>query len=426
MPASVRAFTFPRWKGFGGRSRVFATAGALALLTGVAGFLRFDRLGLQSFWVDEVVTWNLLHRSLWSLLRHGIPSSESTPPLYYVVAWIWVRLFGWSETALRSLSALVGTATVPVAYLAARTLAGARAALVAALLVAVSPILVWSSQEARAYALFAFLAALSLLFFARLFRRYSRIDLVAWSTVAVLALTTHYFALFLLLAEAAFLGRRLPRRPLVLALGAPSMACLLLAPLAWVQRSHPSGLASSTALSSRLTETAQWFAGGGLRSWPVWIVVAAVVLRALFLLLAAAEPPQRRGGLLALALAGVAGMLPVALALAGKDYVFFRNDIALWLPLAIVLAVGLANRRFVLPGLAGAAALVAVFAYADVSVWTRPALQRDNYRLLAGRLPHGPETVVVYPGWDTVPLEHYQPRFQPVLAPRLRPARLSS
>ena len=53
----------------------------------------------------------------------AIPESEATPYLYYVLAWPWARLFGFGEVGLRSLSALVGAAIVPVAY-------GAGAALV--------------------------------------------------------------------------------------------------------------------------------------------------------------------------------------------------------------------------------------------------------------------------------------------------------
>src|SRR5207248_8367161 len=138
-------------------------------------------------------------------VRHGIPGSESTPPLYYVLAWSWVRIFGWSEAALRSLSALLGTATVPVAYLVACSFAGRRVGLLTALLMACSPILVWYSQEARSYSLFVFFSALSLLFFARLVERYRPADLAAWSAVAVLALTSHYFSVFLLLVETAWL-----------------------------------------------------------------------------------------------------------------------------------------------------------------------------------------------------------------------------
>ena len=46
-----------------------------------------------------------------------VKASESNPPLYYVLAWGWAKAFGTGEVGLRSLSALFGAATVPVAYL---------------------------------------------------------------------------------------------------------------------------------------------------------------------------------------------------------------------------------------------------------------------------------------------------------------------
>ena len=96
--------------------------------------------------------------------------SESAPPLYYALAWVWTQLTGTGEFGLRSLSALAGVATVPVAYLIGIELRGRRAGLMAAALVAVNPMLLWYSQEARAYALFALLCAVSLLYCVRALR----------------------------------------------------------------------------------------------------------------------------------------------------------------------------------------------------------------------------------------------------------------
>ncbi|HZD87332.1 MAG TPA: glycosyltransferase family 39 protein [Gaiellaceae bacterium] len=397
----------------GVRSRATVLTAAVVVSTSVGAVLRFWGLGAQSFWFDETVTWNLVHRSLGSMLVHGIPSSESTPPLYYVLAWVWVRVVGSGEAGLRSLSALVGTATIPVAYLAARSFAGRRAGLLAALFVAVSPILVWYSQEARSYALLGFLCALSLLFFARLVSRYRTGDLAAWSAVAVLALTTHYFALFLLIVEAAWLWRRLPRRPVLAALTPPAVVCLLLAPLVYVQRGNAGGLAAASSLGARLGQTGEWFATGDLHSTTVWALSGVVAAVALVLL--AADRRGRRRGLLPLAIGAATILLPVALAVAGKDYVFFRNLIPAWLPLTVAVAAGLSNPRFRALCAVGAVLLVAAFTYADLAVWLHPSLQRDNYRLLAAKVTASPQSAfVVYPGWDTTALEHYDPKLTPV------------
>src|SRR5918997_1019461 len=106
---------------------------ALAAITALAALVRFATLDVQSFWLDEGVTAHLVRPDLGGMLS-AIPDSESTPPLYYLLAWVWSKLFGPWEVGLRSLSALIGTATVPVVYALAVRVASERAGLAAAAL----------------------------------------------------------------------------------------------------------------------------------------------------------------------------------------------------------------------------------------------------------------------------------------------------
>src|SRR3954451_21168615 len=165
-----------------------ASAVLVAGLTALGAALRFSTLAVQSYWLDEAVTVVLVRKSLGGVLSM-IPNSESTPPLYYVLAWLWAQLFGTGEVGLRSLSALIGTATIPVAYAAAARLVSPRAGLVVAALAAVNPLLVWFSQEARAYALLVLLATAALAVFARLLDgRPTPRALAAWAVLSALAL----------------------------------------------------------------------------------------------------------------------------------------------------------------------------------------------------------------------------------------------
>ena len=209
--------------------------------------LRFPTLDRQSFWLDELVTVSLLDRGLGDVLRE-IPRTEATPFVYYVVAWAWRSIFGLGEVGLRSLSALAGTATIPVAYGAGAVLVSRRAGLVAAALVAINPFLVWYSQEARSYALLALLGAA---IGARLRSRASRGPQRGWPggrLVSALAIATHYFAVFLVAAEAVWLLVRLrPRRPVVARVartgGRRSSAHL---PLVLAQRGNAEAVAGSS------------------------------------------------------------------------------------------------------------------------------------------------------------------------------------
>ena len=119
----------------------------------LGAILRFATLDLQSYRYDEAVTVvRVLHPSLIDTLS-TVPGSESTPPFYYGVAWFWTRVFGSSEVGLRSLSALAGTATILVVYMAGRELLSRRTGWIAAAIIAVNPAMIWFSQDARAYAI---------------------------------------------------------------------------------------------------------------------------------------------------------------------------------------------------------------------------------------------------------------------------------
>src|ERR1700754_5261914 len=187
------------------RSRAFWIVTGLTVLAAV---LRFATLGVQSYHHDEIVTASRVLRDGFGHAMHAVWFSESTPPVYYAVAWVWTQLVGTGEFGLRTVSAVAGVLTVPVAYLIGVELRGRRAGLWAAALVAVNPMMLWYSQEARAYALVALFGALSALYWLRAERRGGRRDFVWWGIWSGLAIATHYFVAFPILAEAVMLLRR--------------------------------------------------------------------------------------------------------------------------------------------------------------------------------------------------------------------------
>ncbi len=228
------------------RSRTFWIVAGLTVL---AAALRFATIGAQSYHHDEIVTASRILRDGFWHAMDAVGFSESAPPLYYALAWLWTQVTGTGEAGLRSVSAMAGIATVPVAFMLGAQLSGRRAGLVAAALVAVNPMLVWYSQEARAYALFVLLTALSLLYFLRALERGRRRDFIAWGIASALALATHYFAAFPIAAEALWLLRRRGRET-VPGLGILAAAGLLLAPLAITRCRSAMQSGSATSVSA--------------------------------------------------------------------------------------------------------------------------------------------------------------------------------
>ncbi len=385
------------------RSRLFWV---VAGITAVAATLRLATLGLQSYHHDEIVTaGRVLRGSLWHAVEK-IGASESAPPLYYLLAWLWTQVFGTAEVGLRSLSAVAGIAVVPVAFLLGAELSGRRTGLAAAALVAANPMLVWYSQEARCYSLLVLLTSISLLFFLRARRTESGRDLAWWALASALALATHYFAVFGVAAEGAWLLWR-HRAGARKALGWVAAVGVLLAPLAlwqmsqvdhtdWIERFAMPYRVGQTAVAFMVGET------GDLIAEPVRPALALapglLVAAACLLLLLWGSPKQRRDGVVLAGLAAATLVLPLLLAAAGKDFVIDRNLIPALVPLLLIAALGITAGR---AGRLGVAIGTALVAYSlGFAVWTNfdLSLQRPDWRAVAGSLgePTRPRAMVTW------------------------------
>jgi mannosyltransferase len=122
-----------------------------------AASLRFFQIDRASLWWDEGFSVWFSRQGISDLF--GVVSQiEPNPPLYYAFLKGWIALVGESDIALRSLSAVCSTATVPLVYLIARWIAprGAshRTGLLAAALFSLAFLQMRYAQEARAYSLF--------------------------------------------------------------------------------------------------------------------------------------------------------------------------------------------------------------------------------------------------------------------------------
>jgi hypothetical protein len=312
-----------------------------------------------------------------------VPEFEGTPPLYYLLTWFWAQAFGTGEVGLRLLPALLSIGTVVVTYLAGTTLAGRRAGVIAAGLVALNPLAVWYAQEARAYALLIFLTTLALWFFARLLRgEGSRSwNLVGWSLASAAALLTHYFAGLVILPEAAWLllAAR-SKRDVALASLAPLVTIAALVPLAIDQRDHAGGGETEvTALGTRIAQVPKQFLVGFNVPLEIVLTVAGGVLVAvgIWMLAARAEPHERDGARIAGVIAVSGAALLLLLAAVGYDYLLTRYLTVILVPCAIVLGSGFSAAR---AGLLAAGALGLVFAAALVGVQADPAAQRPDLR----------------------------------------------
>jgi mannosyltransferase len=394
---------------------------AVAALTVLAAVLRFAAIGHQGFWFDEANTANDVHFSPGAMFGL-LPQNETTPPLFYAVAWAWARVFGFGEVSLRALPALAGVATVPIVYLSARKLISSRAGLVAAALTACNPFLIWYSQEFRPYEPLVLLSALGLLAVAYALEHGSTRAIVAWAIASALAIATHYYALLTVVPEAVWLlySYRADRRVIgaIAFVGACGLALL---PLAISQNS--TGNASWIApipLLPRLGQILPQFLTGFQTPAEQLLQRTAevIALLALVLLAARADAGERRGALIAgkLVLAGF--VLNLLLIVGGVDDLITRNVLALW-PLAVVLvAGGLGARRAGALGVGATVLLCAIGVFATVAVATDRSFQRPDWRGVARVLGARPSTgptprmILVQRYRDLLPLSLYLPHLR--------------
>jgi len=198
---------------------------AVALAAGA--FLRLDRLGGPSYWLDEILGQQLTTQAgsqpwwMWiagSEVEHG--------PLYYATQ-LATRVFGETEAAGRMASALFGVAAIALVWWAARC-AGERWAGsgAAAALLALSPLHVYYSREARPYALMILLTAAMLVALLRA----ARVWVVALLAVALLYTTAVAAPVVLSAAVAAAIAGVIEHdRPVRRGLFASAAACAIAA-----------------------------------------------------------------------------------------------------------------------------------------------------------------------------------------------------
>jgi 4-amino-4-deoxy-L-arabinose transferase-like glycosyltransferase len=182
-------------------------------------------------WLDEANS-VLIAKTGFAGIVDGL-SRENNFPLYYFVLSVWMRLFGDSEIAVRSLSAIFYLGGCAAAFAVTRRLAGeSRSGWYGALFYALSPLAIRQAQNIRMYALLGMLCGWSVWCWLRVIRdrdesRGAWICLVA---VDLLGMLTHVWFAFVLVGQFAatviFERRRVARFVLAVAAAAVPWALL--------------------------------------------------------------------------------------------------------------------------------------------------------------------------------------------------------
>jgi 4-amino-4-deoxy-L-arabinose transferase-like glycosyltransferase len=273
----------------------------LAALVLVAAMVRWIGIAHRELWLDEAYSAWFSDRS-WVDLWTSVPTYEPHPPLFYSLLKLWKGLWGSGLAGVRSLSVLFSVLAVPIVFAAALAHErlspsgrGQLRAYAAALLMAVSPVLVWLGAEARPYPMLTFGYALAILALMKLALDFRDGSAGSWRWWALLAagteLTLWSHGLGVLYAASLFSATLLLARPVLAirrfwARGAAASAAiaLLYLPCLMLMAARAADWSGSGWLKWKAADMLQLIA---LYSVPLTTVTLASILSAVLLLLLA-------------------------------------------------------------------------------------------------------------------------------------------
>ena len=155
------------------------------------GLLSLGNMARWSVWFDEAYGLYLIRFNFLEVAKYT--STDVHPPLYYWMLKIWQSWFGNSEIALRSLSMVMIMAAIVFVYLLVRRAFGVRVGAWTVALLALSPMLVRYSEEARMYGVVIAIVAAATYILVDVTHKPTRWKWVAYGVLVSLGMWTHYF-----------------------------------------------------------------------------------------------------------------------------------------------------------------------------------------------------------------------------------------
>jgi 4-amino-4-deoxy-L-arabinose transferase-like glycosyltransferase len=381
-----------------------------------SAILRFHALGQKSVWIDEGVSIEMARLDWYNFLRI-LWRHEANMVLHTLLLRFWL-LFGDSEVWLRGLSVVAAVATIPAVFVLGRKLFDGRVGLMASFLLTVNAFHVRYSQEARSYALFAFLCVLSCIHFVKFIEDPSKRNRTWHVLTSVLAVYTHFFAGLLIVAQ--WLSLKILHREELEPLAkknwrqiAISISPLLVfvattgvGILRWIPRP---GYLSLVYTSIFLT------GGGGIRL--VWLYVAACAVALVPLVAALLRRRRIHWEMWRYAFLAIWLLFPIAAAFLISQWkpCFLARYFVFTLPaLALLTAAGIARLRWRIL----MAGVLVVFA-----VWSLPAVNsgynkdidvvREDFRSATNYVlanAQGGDAILFYQPIGRLPYEYYRSR----------------
>lgn len=208
----------------------------ITLLIALGIFFRFVNIDQKIYWADEAftslrisgytlrevaqVSYNQIisvedfqkyqhlnpDKNIGDTVRGLITEEPQLTPLYFVMVRLWSQCFGSSIAAIRSFSAVLGLLALPAMYwLCIQLFRSNLSAWIGTALIAVSPLYVLYSQEARPYSLLTLVVLLSSCLLLRSLQQPTRMNWMLYSIAVAVSLYSHLFFAFALLGHGIYI-----------------------------------------------------------------------------------------------------------------------------------------------------------------------------------------------------------------------------
>lgn len=180
--------------------RLLPWAGIIGLAIGLRFAMVFS---MGTLWADEAFSWHFTQLPFMEMIH--LLRLDVHPPFHAVLLWGWQRVMGDSAIAMRLLSFFLSIAGLVTFKLLGKRLLGKRATLLAMLMAAFSPLMIYYAADGRMYALVFFLSSFSALAFWEYTHHDAHKAEHAWFFASLLLVMTHLTGALVVLGQAGYL-----------------------------------------------------------------------------------------------------------------------------------------------------------------------------------------------------------------------------
>ena len=165
----------------------------------IAIVLRFWYMGKTDLGGDESFSLFISLQSMPDIVT--LLCKGDNPPLWEILLHFWIRIFGVSEIAIRSLSLVFSALTIIPIYLLGERYLHRLAGIAASLFYCFSTFSIYMAHECRVYSLIAFLTASSVLLFVSIVKSPKTFKFILLTLTNMLLMYGHYLSIWIIVME---------------------------------------------------------------------------------------------------------------------------------------------------------------------------------------------------------------------------------